>query len=429
MREELERLVRIESVAFPGFPAGPVLEGAEATAEILRAAGLPGVRALELEGGYPAIYGAVPAPPGAPTVLLYAHYDVQPAGPVELWSSPPFEPVVRDGRLFGRGSADDKSGIVLHAATLRAFSGTPPVGITVLVEGEEESTTEHLPELIGANRDLLGADVIVVADGGNVATGTPTLETTLRGAIDLGVTVETLEVPAHSGSYGGAAPDALLALLRMLSNLHDERGNVAVEGLRVAQVPDAPWDEAAFRREARVLEGVELIGDGTIPERTWGRAAINVIGLDAPPVHGARNILVDRARALVSLRVPPGEDPTRAIGLVEEHLRRAAPWGVRISFEPGEPGAGFAARTDGPAYAAAHRAMRAAYGADVVTTGAGGSVPLIPMLADAFPKAEILVTGAMDDRSNTHAQDESVDLAELERAALAQVLLLHELAG
>jgi acetylornithine deacetylase/succinyl-diaminopimelate desuccinylase-like protein len=401
--------------------------GADATAEILRDAGLRDARLLELDGGYPAVFGELPAPDGAPTVLLYAHYDVQPAGPEELWASPPFQPVVRDGRLYGRGSADDKSGIVMHAATVRAFAGAPPVGIKVLIEGEEEATTEHLPQLLGEHRDVLAADVIVVADAGNVATGVPTLTTTLRGSIDLRLEVATLGVPVHSGSFGGAAPDALIAMIKMLATLHDAHGTVAVEGLRTAQAPDAPWDEADFRVEAQVLDGVELVGEGAIPERTWAKPSINVIGLDAPPVHGARNILVDRARAQVGLRVPPGEDPVRAIGIVAEHLEAAAPWGARVTITTGEPGEGFVAATGGRAYSAARRAMETAYGAPVVTAGSGGSVPLIPLLAHAFPDAEILLTGAMDDRSNTHAQDESVDLAELERAAFSQVLLLREL--
>ncbi|MEX0754379.1 MAG: M20/M25/M40 family metallo-hydrolase [Actinomycetota bacterium] len=427
MRADLERLVRIPSVAFPGFPPEPVRAAAEVTAEVLRDAGLGGAGLLELEGGYPAVFGELPAPPGAPTILLYAHYDVQPAGPEDLWSTPAFEPVLRDGRLYGRGTSDDKSGIVLHAATVRAFSGRPPVGLKVLVEGEEEATTEHLPQLIAGNRGRLSADVIVVADSGNVATGVPTLTTTLRGVIDLQLEVRTLAVPVHSGSYGGAAPDALLALIRMLATLHDDRGVVAVEGLGTAQADKVDWPEDEFRAEAQVLDGVELVGDGSIAERTSVRPAINVIGLDAPTVHGARNILVDRAAAQVSLRVPPDRDPVEAIEAVARHLERAAPWGVRTEISFGEPGEGFAAATDGPAYAAARRALTDAYGAEPVTTGSGGSVPLIPALSQTFPDAEILIMGAMDDRSNTHAQDESVDLAEVERAALAQALLVAEL--
>lgn len=426
---DLERLVRIPSVAFPGFEPAPVREGAEATASVLAAAGLPDVRLLELDGGYPAVYGEVPAPDGAPTVLLYAHYDVQPAGPEELWHSPPFEPVVRDGRMFGRGTSDDKSGIAIHAATFRAFGGRPPVGVRVLIEGEEEATTEHLPALIEGNCDLLSADLIVVADSGNWRTGEPTLTTTLRGVVDATVEVRTLELPVHSGAFGGAAPDALVALIRMLATLHDERGECAIRGLSSRPAPEAAYTEEDLRREACMLPGVELVGTGSLPERLWTKPAVSVIGLDAPPVHGSRNILVDRARARVSLRIAPGEDPVHALDLLFAHLEAAAPWGARISVAPGEPGEGFAARVDGPAYDAARRALHEAYGRPAVTMGSGGSVPLIPALAAAFPQAEILMMGAMDDRSNTHAQDESVDLEELRRASLAQTLLLANLAG
>jgi acetylornithine deacetylase/succinyl-diaminopimelate desuccinylase-like protein len=427
-RADLERLIRIPSVAFEGFAPEPVHAAAAATAEILGSAGLGDVRLLDT-GGYPAVFGELPAPAGTPTVLLYAHYDVQPAGPEELWDTPPFEPVVRDGRLFGRGTSDDKSGIVLHASVLRMFRGRVPVGVKVLVEGEEEASTEHLPQLIDGNRDLLAADVVVVADSGNVKTGEPTLATSARGVVSCTVDVRALEMPVHSGSYGGAAPDALVALIRMLAALHDARGNVAVPGLGSMRAPEAGYPEEQFRREAGVLPGAELVGDGPLPERLWGRPAVNVIGLDAPPVHGARNILVDHARAQVSLRVAPGDDPERAIGLVADHLRAAAPWGVDVSIEPGEAGRGFVARDDGPAYAAARASMEQAYGRPATTMGSGGSVPLIPALANALPDAEILFLGAMDDRSNAHAQNESVDLAELERATLAEALLLATLAG
>ncbi|HWO71229.1 MAG TPA: dipeptidase [Actinomycetota bacterium] len=429
IRADLERLVRIPSVAFEGFDPGPVRESAEATAEILREAGVPEVRLIETPGGHPAVFGEVPAPAGAPTVLLYAHHDVQPAGPEELWSTPPFEPVERDGRLYGRGAADDKSGVAIHAAALRAFAGRPPVGVKVLVEGEEEATTDNLPRLIRENRDRFAADAVIVADSGNRRTGEPTLTTTLRGVVDCTVEVRTLERPVHSGAYGGGAPDALMALIKALATLQDERGSCAVPGLASMPWAGAEEPEDDFRREAGVLEGVELVGEGPLAERLWTRPAVNVIGIDAPPVHGARNILVDRARAVVSLRLAPTDDPERALDLLVDHLRRAVPWGARVTVIRGDPGKGFACRTDGPAYAVARRALAEAYGRPAVEVGSGGSIPLVPALAEALPGAEILLMGAMDDRSNAHAQDESVDLAEVERAALAEALLLRYLAG
>jgi acetylornithine deacetylase/succinyl-diaminopimelate desuccinylase-like protein len=425
MREDLERLVRIPSVAFEGFDPGPVRGSAEATADILASAGFEGVRLIELPGDHPAVFGRVDGPEGSPTVLLYAHHDVQPSGPEGLWDTPPFEPTVRDGRLFGRGSADDKSGIAIHAAVLRAFEGRPPVTLKVIVEGEEEASTENLPRLVHGHLELLSADVIVVADSGNWRTGVPTLTTTLRGLVDCCVEVRTLELPVHSGAYGGPAPDALVALIRMLATLHDERGNVAIQSLATQPWAGVEYPEDGFRTEAGVLPGVELIGDGTLAERLWTKPSVSVIGIDAPTVHGSRNILVDRARARVSLRIPPVEDPEHAMSLLIQHLERVAPWGVRVTVTRGNPASGFAVPTGGPAHAAARRALAEAYGRDVVEVGSGGSIPLIPVLAEAFPNAELLLVGPMDERSNIHAQNESVDLAELERAALAEALLLE----
>ncbi len=427
VRGELERLVRIPSVALEGFDPAPVRRSAEVTAEILEAAGLPSVGLLEVPGGHPAVFGELPAPGGAPTVLLYAHHDVQPAGPEELWTTPPFEPSLRDGRLYGRGAADDKSGVVIHAAALRAFGGRPPVGVKVIVEGEEEATTDNLPRLVHDRPGLLAADVIVVADSGNWRTGEPTLTTTLRGVVDCTVEVETLEAPVHSGAYGGAAPDALMALVRILATLQDADGSVAVAGLRSFPWEGSEYPAEAFRAEARLLPGVQLVGRGRLEERLWTRPSVNVIGLDAPPVRGARNILVDRARAKVSLRVPPGEDPHRALDLLARHLEAAAPWGARVRVSRGDAGSGFAAASGGPAHRAAREALEEAYGRPVAEMGSGGSIPIVPALAGAFPGAEVLVMGAMDDRSNIHAQDESVDLAEVERATLAEALLLLRL--
>jgi len=275
--------------------------------------------------------------------------------------------------------------------------------------------------------DLLAADVIVVADSGNWRTGEPTLCTTLRGVVDCTIELQTLGLPVHSGSYGGAAPDALVALIRVLATLHDDRGGCAVEGLATMPWTGADYPEDLFRQEATVLDGVDLVGEGSLAQRIWAKPAVSVIGLDAPPVHGARNILVDRARAKVSLRIPPNEEPERALDLLSAHLEAATPWGARVTVTRGQPALGAAVSADGPAYAAARAALEEAYGKPAVEMGGGGSVPLIPILAEIFPKAEILMMGAMDDRSNTHAQNESVDMAEIERAALAEALLLARL--
>ncbi len=423
-RADLERLVRIPSIAFPDYDPKPVRESAEATAEILEAAGFRGVRLIELPEGvdHPAVFGEVPGPNGGPTVLLYAHHDVQPEGPLEEWGSPPFEPVVRDGRMYGRGTSDDKCGIAIHAAALRAWGGQPPVGLKVIVEGEEEASTAHLPFLIEGHRDLLAADVLCIADGGNWRTGVPALETSIRGSVDCRVTVRVLDLAVHSGVFGGPIPDALSALARILASLHDDEGNVSIEGLRTLEWRGVEITEEELREEAPIRPGVRLIGTGTISERRWAKPAVSVLGIDAPRVREASNQLVPVATAKVGLRIAAGEDPDDAMDALERHLLAHAPWGVETTVVRGEGGAGIAVRSDGPAFAAMRRAMEAAYGRPALETASGGSVPLVAVLARTFPEAEILIYGASDEKSQYHSIDESVDLADVERTALAEAL-------
>jgi acetylornithine deacetylase/succinyl-diaminopimelate desuccinylase-like protein len=429
--EELSRLVRIPSIAFPGYDGAPVRASAEATAEILEAAGYARVRLIELPEGveHPAVYGEVRGPSGAPTVLLYGHHDVQPEGPIEEWTSPPFEPQVRDGRLFGRGTSDDKCAIAMHAAALRAWDGTPPVTVKVLVEGEEEASTKHLPFLLGEHRELLAADVVGVADGGNWRTAIPALGTSLRGVVDCRVTVRTLDLAVHSGSAGGPVPDALTSLTRILATLHDDDGNVAIHGLDASPWSGVEMTEEELREEAPLRPGVRLIGSGTISERLWARPAVSVLGIDAPRVREASNQLVPAASAKVSLRIAPEQDADRALDLLAAHLRDHAPWGVEVQVDYGSAGGGLRLRTDGPGVRAMHRAMRAAYGRDVVETGSGGSIPIVPALVQTLPEAEILIYGASDHRSQYHSIDESVDLGDLERTVFAQAAWFAELVG
>lgn len=427
--EDLSRLVRIPSISFPGYDPAPVRRSAEATAEILEAAGFRGVRLIELPDGvdHPAVFGEVAGPPGAPTVLLYAHHDVQPEGPAEEWTSPPFEPAVRDGRLFGRGTSDDKCGVAMHAAALRAWGGEPPVTLKVIVEGEEESSTAHLPFLIEGHRDLLACDVVGVADGGNRRTGVPTLDTSMRGVVDCRVTVRVLDLAVHSGSFGGPVPDALSCLSRILATLHDEEGNVAIEGLASLAWDGADVTEGELREETPLRPGVRLIGTGPIAERLWTKPAVSVLGIDAPRVREASNQLVPVATAKVSLRIPPGEDPVRARELLARHLVEHAPWGAEVDVDAGEAGGGMRIPSGGPAFAAMRRAMEQAYRRPVVLSGSGGSIPLVPVLSRAFPDAEILVYGVSDQKSQYHSIDESVDLADLEHGVLSQALLFAEL--
>lgn len=426
---DLERLVRIPSIGLPGYDPAHVRASAEATADILRAAGVRDARLLELDGGHPAVVGEIRGPDGAPTVLLYAHHDVQPEGLAHEWQSPPFEPVVRDGRMYGRGTADDKSGVAAHAGALRALGaheGRPvPVTVRVLVEGEEECSTDHLPELVQGHADLLRADVAVIADGGNDRNGVPTIGTSVRGVTDCRVTVGVLPIAQHSGAYGGPIPDAITALSRMIASLHDDRGDVAIGGLRRFEWAGHPVAEASLREESGVFEGVEMIGTGSIADRLFSKPAVSVLGFDAPDVAGSSNQLVPTASARVSLRLAPGDDPVRARDALVAHLRSAAPWGVSVSIEADEAGAGYMVDTTTPAFGAARAALAESFGHDVIEMGSGGSVPIVPMLAEAFPGLAVLIWGAGDERSNYHSVDESVDLADLERLVLAEARFLH----
>ncbi len=430
---DLERLVRIPSLGYPSYDPANVRACAEATREILTEAGVKNARLLELDGGHPAVFGELPGPEGAPTVLLYAHHDVQPEGPIDEWDTPPFEPVVRDGRMYGRGAADDKSGIVVHAAAIRALlaDGDPPVTIKVVVEGEEECSTEHLPELVQGNADLLRADVAVIADGGNYRTGVPTLNSSIRGVTDIVVQVRVLPTAQHSGAYGGPIPDAITALSRMITSLHDDNGDVAIEGLKRFAWEGTQIPEDEFRDESGVLDSVEMIGSGTLADRLLSSPAVAVLGVDAPAIAGSSNQIVPVARARVSLRLAPGDDPGAAREALVEHLQAHAPWGVEVTFEGGagfEAGHGYMVDTSTPASRAAMDALAQAYGRDAIEVGSGGSIPLVPMLTQTFPGIEVLIWGAMDERSFIHSVNESVELSEIEHIALAESLFIRNLA-
>jgi len=426
VRADLERLVRIPSVAFLGFPEEPVREAALATVDILRDAGVD-AELLDVPGARPAVWAELPGPPGAPTVLLYAHYDIQPAGDEAAWDTPPFEPTERNGRLYGRGTADDKCGVALHAGVLRAFGGRPPVGVKIVIEGEEETGSHAFLDYVAANRERFAADVVVVADGGNWRVGEPTLTTTLRGLAVVDLTVETLTGPVHSGLYGGAVPDALIALSRMLASLHDEQGDVAVAGLRSGPWDGRPVQEDVLRDSARVLDGVGLIGTDTLAARLYTHPSITAIGIDAPAMAGATNAIVPRASARISARLAPSQDPAEAQAAIVAHLEAAAPWGVRVTCTPGDASRGAVLAADGPGAQAARRALLGAYGKEAVAVGSGGAIPLCVTFAEILPDADIVLWGACDDAAQIHAANESVDLGDLERATLAQALLLAEL--
>ncbi|OBK22500.1 dipeptidase [Mycobacterium asiaticum] len=427
VRRDLEDLVRIESVWADPARRDEVHRSAQAVVDLLCQAGFDDVRVVS-EGGAPAVIARYPAPPGAPTVLLYAHHDVQPEGDRAHWTSPPFEPTERDGRLYGRGSADDKAGIATHLAAFRAHGGRPPVGVTVFVEGEEESGSPSLGRLLAAHRDALSADVIVIADSDNWSTEIPALVVSLRGMADCVVEVATLDHGLHSGLWGGVVPDALSVLVRLLASLHDDDGNVAVEGLHESTAAAVDYPPGRVRADSGLLDGVREIGSGSVPQRLWAKPAITVIGIDTTSVAAASNTLIPRARAKISIRVAPGGDAVAHLAAVEAHLRQHAPWGARVEVIRGEIGQPYAIDASGPIYDAARAAFRQAWGVDAIDMGMGGSIPFIAEFAEAFPQAKILVTGVEDPNTQAHSINESLHLGVLERAAITEALLLANLA-
>ncbi|WEH32147.1 dipeptidase [Streptomyces sp. AM 4-1-1] len=432
-KAELAELVAFRSVADSAqFPRSECEAAADWVADALRAEGFEDVALLDTPDGTRSVYGFLPGPAGAPTVLLYAHYDVQPPLDESAWLSPPFELTERDGRWYGRGAADCKGGLIMHLLALRALraDGGVPVSVKVIAEGSEEQGTGGLERYAEAHPELLAADTIVIGDTGNFRVGLPTVTATLRGMTMLRVRLDTLAGNLHSGQFGGAAPDALAAMIQLLASLRAEDGTTTVDGL----VSDADWDglqypEDEFRKDARVLDGVELIGTGTVADRIWARPAVTVIGVDCPPVVGATPSLQASARAQISLRVPPGQDAAEATKLLTAHLEAHTPWGARISVEQVGQGQAFRADTSSPAYTSMAEAMRVAYpGEEMQTSGMGGSIPLCNTLAALYPKAEILLIGLSEPEAQIHAVNESVSPEELERLSVAEALFLRNYA-
>mgnify|MGYP005752458987 CR=1 FL=1 len=430
-RADLAELVAFRSVADPRlFPPEQCVAAAEWVRDAFTAVGIEGTGLIETSDGSLAVFGHTPAPPGAPTVLLYSHYDVQPPGDESLWHSPPFELTERDGRWYGRGAADCKGNLVMHLLALRALRelGPLPVGVRIVGDGSEETGGGGLEDLARARPELFAADLVLVADCGNAEAGRPTLTTSLRGLANVVVHVDALAGEIHSGQFGGAAPDALAALVRLLSSLRDEAGDTVIDGLDSHGPGEGePYPDTTFRADAGVLEGVSLLSSGTVADAVWARPAVTILGIDAPPVVGSAAAVVPRASARLNLRVPPGTDPLAAQDALVAHLHAHAPWNVRVRVDREGVSEPFRAATGGPGYAALQRALGAVYGREVGTVGQGGSIPLCTVLQQVLPDAEIALLGVEEPGARIHAPDESVDPSELEHMAVAEALVLASL--
>ncbi|MES9515710.1 M20/M25/M40 family metallo-hydrolase [Rhodococcus erythropolis] len=428
LESELVELVRIPSIATEGFPSKPLFEAHDLIVSLLEKSGVTKIEKLEITGKTaPVIIATVPGPAGSPTVLMYSHYDVVPADDIELWDSPPFEPTRRDGAIYGRGTADSKANVIGMIGALRVFDGKPPVTVKLVIEGQEEfgSPFDNYPP---EAPELFAADAMVIADVGSVRPGSPTLTVALRGSAQVIVELTTLGADKHNGLYGGAAPDARLALIRALASLHDDNGDVAVDGLLREPWTGSSYTEDEFRTLAEIRDGLPLLGTGGIGERIWSGPAVTVTGIDAPPVDGAVNAVASTARAVINLRVHPRQPATEAQAALVRHLEALRPFGLALTVTAGETGDGFAAAEGGPAFDAALSALSQSWGEPAGLMAGGGSIPLVMALDTAVPTAEKLLFGATDGYANIHGPNERVLLDELEKAVVAKALFFQEYA-
>ncbi len=435
---DLSNLVRIPSVSWDGFDPAHVLASAEAVKALFEGLGIfdsveiarAKIGATEALG-MPAILASRPARNGKPTILLYAHHDVQPPGKDEDWDSSPFEPTIRGDRMFGRGAADDKAGVMAHVASLRAFTQVFgkdfDLGIALFIEGEEEFASRSFKNFLVDHRDRLEADAIVVADSDNWNTTTPALTIALRGNVKFHLKVSTLAHASHSGMFGGAVPDSMLATIKLLSTLWDENGSVAVDGMTSYDMETPEYTEELLREESALLEGVTPIGTGSILSRIWAQPTVTVTGIDAPTVINASNTLAATTKVVISSRIAPGQKASDAFAALETHLRAHAPFGAQLEIDDIDLGDPFLVDTSGRSVADARDAMREAWGVEPVDTGIGGSIPFLADLVEQFPAAEILVTGVEDPDSRAHSPNESLHLGVFRRAILTEALLLAKL--
>ena len=438
---DLKQLVRIPSISFPGFDPAQINVCADAVAALMKKSGLADVRILQTDSGRPSVFGQWTNAPDRPTILLYAHYDVQPIGREELWTSPPFEPAERDHRLYGRGASDDKAGVLMHAAAIRSYlgsTGSLPINVKVLIEGEEEVGSTSLPHLLVRHRDLFSADVVLIADSENFDSGVPTLTASLRGIVTVNVEVRSLASSVHSGTWGGPLPDPVLALAKMLAGLVDNEGRPAVPGLfdkvrplspkEKTELNDLPFDESVFRSQSKLLNNVRIIGgDGTVYEKMWHKPSIAVNAIEASSRRQAANIINDAAWARVGIRIVPDMDPGETLELLKTHLLNHAPWGVQVDITPETPSPWWRTDTEGPVFEAALRSLERGYGRKPAVVGAGGSIPFVRTITEALGNAPALLFGVGDPLSAAHSENESLLISDWEKGCRSLIHLFAEL--
>lgn len=441
--QRLMDLVKIPSVSFPGFDPGEVAKCADACVAWLTEVGMASVQKMTLPGSPVYVVAKNRHVPGRPTVLYYAHYDVQPPMREALWKSPAFTPTERDGRLYGRGAADDKAGVALALAAAEAFlkSGQDvPVNLTILLDGEEEVGSPHFGAFLRAHKDLLKSDVLVVADLNHHDTGIPALTTTLRGIVPVVVELRALDKPLHSGMWGGSIPDPVMGMAKLLSTLVDEKGRIAIPGVydgivaptpsEVAALKALDPDDAVFRSQATVRPAVPLsrTGEGVFLA-TWREPSLLVNTFDAGSKKTAGNVLMDSAWARVSIRIVPGQDPQRISDLLVAAMKQAVPWGLEAKFHAEPPAPAWITDTRHPAFAAMKRALSVTYGREALEIGCGGTIPFVPDATAVLGGIPALLIPVEDPHSNAHGENESLHLGDFKKSLLSQVRFFAEMAS
>lgn len=440
--EDLKRLVRIPSVSFPGFPPKEVQRSAEAVASLFVARGLENVRLLRIGRAHPYVVGDWLHALGRPTLLLYAHHDVQPPGRQETWKSPPFEPIQRGGRLYGRGSADDKAGVVVHTSAIASYLRTAhrlPLNVKVIAEGEEEIGSEHLGAFLERYASRLQADGMVLTDTNNFDTGLPSLTTSLRGLAAVDVEVRTADHPLHSGMWGGPLPDPVQALCKMVASLSDRQGGIAIPGIydkvraltpkERRELQSLRYTDRSFVRQAQVAKGVQVVGGRAMPlVKMWRLPSLSVNAIQSSSRANVANIINATAWCRVGIRIVPEMDPRVTLRRLKGHLKRNAPWGVQVHFSEVVATPWWETRAEGPAFEAAREAMRKGFGQRAVAIGCGGSIPFVGPFSKALGGAPALLVGVEDPYTNAHSENESLHLGDFQKSILSSIHLYQEIA-